>query len=115
MSYDAKGYRVAESWSGSEGQRPEQLGCKPPTTVPESSLGVFVLPAGSSVQIKRVAQDDHHWRPYTTQKPIGFARYEHNDHRGRLIFRHEGWHLRVTNAQISDCHHQPNRVSGSQG
>jgi hypothetical protein len=87
----------ATSWTGSELQRHPQGTCSS-NGYKTPEVHRFEIPTGTKVEIKKIADGDK-WIKFQTTKSLGFARYECREG-GWLIFREQGWWLRVKGWRI---------------
>ena len=67
-----------QSWTGSENQRREQGGCRPPTHAPNKTPRYFIA-AGTPVTVRRA--DQNHWLDYVTQQDVSFEQRLRYDNR----------------------------------
>lgn len=89
----------ATSWTGSETQRREQGGCKPPTAPPNTTPR-YTIQAKTPCQIRRVTETK--WQSYVTRGTTHYDRCEGKP-RSFLIFRLEGYQIRVLARRVQVC------------
>jgi hypothetical protein len=80
-----------QSWTGSERQRREQGGCRPPKHAPNTTPR-YLVRAGTRVEVRRA--DRNNWSEYVTQQDASFERHLRYDNR-HYYFREGAYELRV--------------------
>lgn len=87
------------SWTGSESSRREQTAEF--ETAPTVEKHRFHIPAGSTVEVCRVADSESRWRKHTTKLSLTFDRYERREG-ASVVFRHYGYFIRTFAKQARD-------------
>lgn len=114
MSYDAKGYRVAESWSGSEKSRnrgssgfsrPKATTQKPGSQTYAKSRRrapeVYLVHAGTAGHIRRTKTGKGGWSPFTTTKANRFPGRNASKEGPFYVFTFKGYQLRVAAKHVT--------------
>jgi len=85
------------SWTGSERQRREQGGCRPPTTTALPSVPRYRIPAGTRAFLRLATETT--WHGWTTRRECCFDRREWYE-KGWYVFRTGGYLLRVHRSKV---------------